>query len=42
MMTRCLKGPGSARVDGADDQPVGPDALKMIRPGERFSQLPTV
>jgi len=42
MMTRCQKGPGSARVDGADDQPVGPDALKMIRPGERFSQLPTV
>lgn len=42
MMTRCRKGPESARVDTVEDQPVMPDALNMIRLGERFSQLPTV
>jgi acylphosphatase len=42
MMTRCQKGPESAHVDAVEDQPVMANALKMIRPGERFSQLPTV
>jgi acylphosphatase len=42
MMTRCLKGPDSARVDALEDQPVMANALKMIRPGERFSQLRTL
>ncbi len=41
MMTRCRKGPESAHVDAVEDQPVTANALKMIRPGERFSQLPT-
>lgn len=41
MMTRCRQGPESARVDGIEDQPVMANAEKMIRPGERFSQLPT-
>jgi acylphosphatase len=42
MMTRCQAGPESACVDAVEDQPVMANALKMIRPGERFSQLPTV
>ncbi|GEC15196.1 acylphosphatase [Nitrobacter winogradskyi] len=39
---RCRSGPEFARVDDIEDQPVTANALKMIRPGERFSQLPTV
>jgi acylphosphatase len=42
MMTRCRKGPDAARVDAIEDQPVMTDALQMIRPGERFSQLRTL
>lgn len=42
MMVRCRQGPSSARVDGVDDLPPAPDALKPMRPGERFSQLPTI
>lgn len=42
MVTRCRKGPSSARVDAVDDQPVATDALKLVRPGERFSQLRTL
>lgn len=42
MMALCQKGPESAQVDAVEDQPVMANALKMIRPGERFSQLPTV
>jgi acylphosphatase len=41
MMARCRSGPESARVDAVEDQPVTAAAEKMIRPGERFSQLPT-
>jgi acylphosphatase len=42
MVVLCRKGPEIARVDMVEDQPVTADALKMIRPGERFSQLSTV
>ena len=42
MMTRCRTGPESACVDVLEEQPVTANALKMIRAGERFSQLPTV
>lgn len=42
MTARCRGGPEFARVDEIEDQPVPPNALKMIRPGECFSQLPTV
>jgi acylphosphatase len=42
MVARCRKGPEFARVDAVEDRPVMANALKMIRPGERFSQLPTV
>jgi acylphosphatase len=41
MVARCRNGPEFARVDTLEDQPVTANALKMIRPGERFSQLPT-
>jgi acylphosphatase len=41
MVARCRMGPESARVDVIEDQPVTANAEKMIRPGERFSQLPT-
>lgn len=42
MVASCRNGPGAAHVDAVEDQPVTANALKMIRPGERFSQLPTV
>ncbi len=42
MVARCRNGPEFARVDAVEDRPVMADALKLIRPGERFSQLPTV
>ncbi|EAQ34860.1 acylphosphatase [Nitrobacter sp. Nb-311A] len=42
MAVRCRNGPEFARVDGIEDQPGAENALKMIRTGERFSQLPTV
>lgn len=41
LVARCRNGPEFARVDAVEDQPVTANALKMIRPGERFSQLPT-
>ena len=41
MMARCRNGPEAARVEAIEDQPVMANAEKMIRPGERFSQLPT-
>lgn len=41
MMAHCRRGPEIARVDGIEDQPVMANAERMIRPGERFSQLPT-
>jgi acylphosphatase len=41
MMARCRRGPESARVEVIEDQPVMANAEKMIRPSERFSQLPT-
>ena len=42
MTVRCRNGPEFSRVDGVEDQAVTANALKMTRPGERFSQLPTV
>jgi len=41
MVEHCRNGPEFARVDAIEDQPVTAAALKLIRPGERFSQLPT-
>jgi acylphosphatase len=42
MVTLCGRGPSSARVDTVTDEPAGPDALNLRRPGEGFSVLPTI
>ena len=42
MVARCRRGPSSARVDAVQDEGASPDMLKLRRPGERFSVLPTV
>jgi acylphosphatase len=42
MVALCRRGPSSARVDAVHDQPVNSDALKLRRPGERFSVLGTI
>jgi acylphosphatase len=42
MVERCRRGPSSARVDAVTEQEAGADALKLRRPGERFSVLPTI
>ena len=42
MVARCRRGPSTARVDAVTDEPASLDALKLRRPGERFSVLPTV
>ncbi len=38
----CRRGPASARVDAVEEEPANADALRLRRPGERFSVLPTV
>src|SRR5260370_2004417 len=42
MIESCRRGPSSARVDFVQDEGASPDMLKLRRPGERFSVLPTV
>jgi len=42
MVAVCRRGPSSARVDHLQDEPADADALKLRRPGERFSVLGTV
>jgi acylphosphatase len=42
LVARCRRGPSTARVDGVTDEPADADSLKLRRPGERFSMLPTV
>jgi acylphosphatase len=42
LVERSRRGPSTARVDAVEDEPAGPDALNLRRPGERFSVLPTV
>ena len=42
MVARCRRGPSSARVDAVTEDPTGPDALNLRRPGERFSVLATI
>ena len=41
MVESCRRGPSSARVDFVQDEGASPDMLKLRRPGERFSVLPT-
>jgi len=42
MLQACRRGPTHARVDALDDRDGGEDHLKLRRPGELFSVLPTV
>jgi acylphosphatase len=42
LTAKCRRGPSSAEVDDVRDQPASSDALKLRRPGERFSVLPTI
>src|ERR1700716_2941543 len=42
MIARRRRGPSTARVDNARDEPGNPDALNLRRAGERFSVLPTI
>ena len=42
MIAACRRGPPMARVDAVREEDAHPDALKLLRPGERFSLLPTI
>jgi acylphosphatase len=42
MVALCRRGPPLSRVEAVEDEPVGPGALNMQRPGKRFSVLPTI
>jgi acylphosphatase len=42
VIARCRRGPSTARVDDVREEPGNSEALKLRRPGERFSVLPTV
>jgi acylphosphatase len=42
MVTRCRRGPASARVDAVQDEAAHSDALNLRRAGEGFSVLPTI
>jgi acylphosphatase len=42
MVAQCRRGPSSSRVDAVTEEAGHPDALKLRRPGERFSVLPTI
>jgi acylphosphatase len=42
MIARARRGPSSARVANVTEEPGTAEALKLRRPGDRFSVLPTV
>jgi acylphosphatase len=42
MVDSCRRGPSSARIDDVREEPADTDALRLRRPGERFSVLPTI
>ena len=42
MIALCRRGPASARVAAVEEEPANADALRLRRPGERFSVLPTI
>ena len=42
MIALCRRGPAAARVDAVEDEQADAEALKLRRPGERFSVLPTI
>lgn len=41
MVALCRRGPPAARVDSVSDTPAATDQLRLRRPGEEFSVLPT-
>ena len=41
MIETCRRGPPGARVETVDDREADAEALARVRPGERFSVLPT-
>ena len=41
MVEACRRGPPGAWVESLDARDAAPDALARVRPGERFSILPT-
>jgi acylphosphatase len=42
MIALCRRGPAAARVDAVEEEQADAEALKLRRPGERFSVLPTI
>jgi acylphosphatase len=42
MLRACNEGPRSAQVDAVEELESAPDDLAGVRPGERFSVLPTL
>jgi acylphosphatase len=42
MIALCRRGPASARVDAVAEEPANADVLRLRRPEERFSVLPTI
>jgi acylphosphatase len=42
MIALCRRGPASARVDAVAEEPADADVLRLRRPEERFSVLPTI
>jgi acylphosphatase len=42
MIGLCRRGPDAARVYGVDEKAAEPDAMRLRRGEERFSELPTI
>jgi len=42
MIALCRRGPAAARVDAVEEEQADAEALRLRRPGERFSVLPTI
>jgi acylphosphatase len=42
MIALCRRGPAAARVDAVQEEQANAEALRLRRPGERFSVLPTI
>ena len=42
MIALCRRGPAAARVAAVEEEQANAEALRLRRPGERFSVLPTI
>jgi len=42
MIALCRRGPAAARVNAVEEEQANAEALRLRRPGERFSVLPTI